>query len=165
MDANGVVEMKDFSLPGGLAPKRFRVDNDVFELSPQIPLGQLGQVAKLAGLVGNALSSTDDAEKAIEGIRDVFALFMFPDSLDRFSARLSDQREPIGIEHIKSILPWVMEVYSLRPTAQPSGSSNGSAPEGDSTSSTDGAPATELPGAMPQPGAGSTSFTATSASS
>jgi len=164
MDANGVVEMKDFTLPGGLEPKKFRVDNDVFSMSPQIPIGLLGEVAKLSGLVGAALNSTDDAEKAIMSIRDVFGLFMFEDSLERFTERLTSRREPIGLPHIQNILPWLLEAYALRPTAQPSGSSNGSAPEGDSTSLTDGAPAIPFPGLMSQPGADSTSSTDMSAS-
>jgi len=173
MDANGVVEMKDFSLPGGLEPKKFKVDNDVFLLSPQIPIGLLGEVAKLSGLVSAALSSTDDAEQAVASIRDVFGLFMFPESLDRFTDRLRSRTEPIGLPQIQNILPWLLEAYALRPTAQPSGSSNGSAPEGDSTSLTDGALdtavsaglANPLPGLISQPGVESTSSIDTSASS
>jgi len=165
MDANGVAEIKDFSRPGGLTPKQFRIDDDVFSMASSIPFGSLGEIAKLQGIMVGALNSADDADRSIAGITEVFAVFMHPESLARFKERLHSRTEPIGFEHIRDIIPWLLEVYSLRPTAPSSGSSNGS-PAGDgSTSSTDGASPVESSGGTSQPTEEPTSSIVTSSSS
>jgi len=87
MDANGVAEIKDFSRPGGLTPKQFRIDDDVFSMASSIPFGSLGEIAKLQGIMVGALNSADDADRSIAGITEVFAVFMHPESLARFKER------------------------------------------------------------------------------
>lgn len=113
---------------------KFRIDEDVFEASPDI-------AAELA------LEYADEAERLtaegttnkqqIEVIHKLFRMVLFPDSAERFIARLSDQRRPIGQEKIAKITRWLFEEYGLRPTVSDSASSTGSENRDAGTNSTE----------------------------
>lgn len=114
-------EVMDFSSPR--RSLKFRVDEDVFEAAPDIAaelaLDYADKVEQLSG---------DDATMAQqkEIIHSLFRMVLFPESADRFIARLSDQRRPIGQQKIAKITQWLFEEYGLRPTGSDSASSTGS---------------------------------------
>lgn len=144
MDANGVIEVKDFSRPNGNQPKPFKMEDDVFYLLPGIPVDLLVDAANL----GKDLGEHSDPAEMIGRVRSLFEVVLIPDSFTRFSERLGSRTEPIDMTQIRNIIPWMLESFGLRPTAPSSASSNGSPAEDGSTSSTDGASASVLPGGI-----------------
>lgn len=128
MDGTGLAEIIDFSFSP--EPKRFRVNNDVFECSPELPLGVLARAAKMK--MDRETLERDGLEPILGFFDEVF----IGDSSQRFRARVDDKANPIGMRHILKILPWLLEVYGLRPT-EPSESSSPS-PESAGTTSTGG---------------------------
>lgn len=134
-----VVKFKDFSLSE--EPITFRIAPDMFECVPEIALDGL---AELAGLASN---SGDDRTMQLNKMKDFFDSIMTFDSAAKFRerCRVPTQAEPnphpIGMRHIKDVIPWLMEVYGLRPTQPSSESSDGS--DDEDTSSTDGVSPTE----------------------
>ena len=132
-DQNGEVEIRDFTLAP--RPHKFKIDDDIFEAVPEIPLGDLGQLAKIA-----SLKMTD--EDAIVKILDIFDFLLTEESGVRFRARTTSKKNPIGQRHILPLIPWLLEIYGLRPTQPPSDSLAPSVDES-GTSSTDGAEVAE----------------------
>jgi hypothetical protein len=114
VDDNGNVDIIDFSFSP--EPKRFQINDDIFECSPELPLG----------IMARAASMKFDAEtlrvKGIEPILEFFDEVFIGDSSQRFRARVNNKERPIGLRHVIKILPWLMEAYGLRPTepSQPS---------------------------------------------
>lgn len=102
---------------------KFRVDDDVFEAAPDIAAElALDYADKVEQLGGDGASNADQKEI----IHSLFRMVLFPDSAERFIARLSDQRQPIGQKKISAITQWLFEEYGLRPTGSDSASSTGS---------------------------------------
>lgn len=121
----------DFSSPR--ASIKFRVDRDVFEAAPDIAAELALRYADEAEkLTANGATN----EQQIEVIHKLFRMVLFPESADRFIARLSDQRYPISNEKIMKIVRWLFEEYGLRPTESDSASSTGSESPAAGTSST-----------------------------
>lgn len=124
-------EIMDFS--SGRKSLKFRVDDDVFEASPDIAaelaLRYADQAEQLT--VENATN-----EQQIELIHALFRMVLLPESADRFLARLSDHARPIGNGKIERITRWLFEEYGLRPTTSDSASSTGSGNRDAGTSST-----------------------------
>lgn len=140
---DGVI--KDFTVPG--KPKRFKIDNDVFECVRSIPLFDLAGMASL---------TTNISAENIEKIGEIFKVFIMPESYEKFYARLSDKKNPIGMEHLAPLIHWILEQYGVRPT-QPSAGSSTTSPAADgSTSSTVGASVDPLTGQSYPPGVLST---------
>lgn len=112
---------------------KFRVDDDVFEASPDIAAELALQYADLAEQLGG-----DDAnnKQQIEIIHALFRMVLLPESAERFIARLSDRERPIGNNKIANITRWLFEEYGLRPTTSDSASSTGSENRDAGTSST-----------------------------
>lgn len=141
-----LVRHKDFSLSPD--PVTFTIAPDTFVCYPEIPLDALAEMAKLA-------QRSENREEQLSKIYDFFDGIMEPDSAARFRRRgrrstpaqgvegepgyvpADINTHPIGMRHAAKIMPWLLEVYGLRPTQESSESSDGSEPT--STSSTDGA--------------------------
>jgi hypothetical protein len=132
-DAQEIVRWHDFSLSP--EPVVFKVGDEEFECLPEIPLDSISDMAKLAQL-------TNAGDGQLGKIYDFFDGIMVPESAARFRQRGArptpdaPNPRPIGLRHIMVILPWLMEVYGLRPTEPSSDVSTGS--DDDATSSTDG---------------------------
>jgi hypothetical protein len=113
----------------------FRVDEDVFEAAPgiaaELALDYGDKVDRLTS--GDADTSADDQREIIHAL---FRMVLFPESAERFIARLSDQRNPIGHHQIIRITQWLFEEYGLRPTESDTASSTGSESQDAGTSST-----------------------------
>jgi hypothetical protein len=123
-------EIMDFS--SGRGPIKFRVDDDVFEASPDL-------AAELALDFADLIEQLDDGtdnQKQKEVIHALFRLVLFPESAERFISRLSDQRHPIGQRRIGDITKWLFEQYGMRPTGPDSASPTGSESQDAGTSST-----------------------------
>lgn len=133
VNTDGMVEIQDFSFSP--EPKRFRINDDVFECTPEMPLAVMVKASELQ-LTAEVLKT-----KGMEPVLAFFDSVMFDASAQRFRERTADKVNPVGLRHVAKIIPWLMEVYGLRPT-QPSEDSSAS-PESDGTSSTDGASAAE----------------------
>jgi hypothetical protein len=114
-------DIMDFSSPR--RSLRFRVDDDVFDAVPDIAAELALEYADKVEQLGG-----DDATNAQqrEIFHSLFRLVLLPESADRFIARLSDQRNPIGQRKIAAITQWLFEEYGLRPTESDSASSTGS---------------------------------------
>lgn len=132
---NGAVEVADFSF--SLEPKRFTINDEVFECAPEMLLDTM---ARVGSLKLDTVSFREDPEKALAPILSFFDDIFIGDSGARFRARLHDKERPVGVRHILKIIPWLLEVYALRPT-EPFSSSSTSHENG-GTTSTAGAPST-----------------------
>lgn len=134
MDENGLTDIADFSFSP--EPKRFKINDDIFECSPELPLGVLARAAKMK-------MDKDSLEK--EGLEPILRFFdevFIGDSSKKFRSRIDSKSNPIGMRHILKIMPWLLEVYGLRPTdpSEPFSLS----PTNDGMTSTDGASQKEL---------------------
>jgi hypothetical protein len=124
-------EMMDFSSPRRSI--KFRVDDDVFEAAPDIPAELALEYADKAEQLSGDESTYNDQKEIIHAL---FRMVLFPESADRFIARLSDRRNPIGQAKIARITKWLFEEYGLRPTESDSAYSTGSESLAAGTSST-----------------------------
>lgn len=137
-DSNEVVRHADFSM--SLEPVTMTIAPDEFELVPEIPLDALSDMMN----IGQKMEG-EDRSAWMERIYQFFDGLMTPEAAAQFRRRGRKStpddvnRNPIGMRHIQKILPWLMEVYGLRPTPESSESSDGSEPT--STDSMDGASA------------------------
>lgn len=113
------LEIKDFTEDR----KRilFKIDGDVFECNPQLPILSLLDFAAMADQVGD---KADDAAKNM--FLDMFNMVLIDESAAVFIERMRDKRRPISITQVNDILPWIMEQFGLRPTQPSAPSSPGS---------------------------------------
>ncbi len=134
------VRFKDFSLED--VNITIRIAPDDFTCYPEIPLDAMMEIAQFA-------RDKDKSDNTMDRFKQLLGLLeavMYPDDYDRFIARTkAGTREnpnphPIGLRHVMNMLPWIMEVYGLRPTQESSTSADGS--ESTNTSSTEGASVT-----------------------
>lgn len=127
---------RDFS--GSPKHPVMRVDPDEFRCYPEIPLDTMMEIASMSQSGGTNM------EKFKSWLL-IFAGVIIAEDYDRFIARTKKgtiehpNPSPIGLRHIRDMIPWIMEVYGLRPTQESSASAGGSDKEG--TSSTE--PASE----------------------
>lgn len=121
-------DVMDFTI--ARPPVRFRIDGDEFEAYPDLPAVRLLEFATRAQRL-----DTDD-EDAVTALTQLFRLVLRPESADPFVHRLSDLDNPIGMQHIEKLIPWLMERYGMRPPGLPHHSSDGSPHPDDGTSST-----------------------------
>jgi hypothetical protein len=114
-------EVMDFSSPRKSLP--FKVDGDRFEAAPDI-------AAELAIEFMDVSSQLDETnatpEQQIAVLHAMFNMVLFPESAERFIARLRDPENPIGYEKVNRIVKWLFESYGLRPTEPDAPSSSGS---------------------------------------
>lgn len=124
-------ELMDFSSPRRSI--KFRVDEDVFEAVADIPAELALEYADKTERLTSGESSFENQKEIIHSL---FRMVLLPESADRFIARLSDRRNPIGQAKIGRITQWLFEEYGLRPTESDSASSTGSVSLAAGTSST-----------------------------
>lgn len=125
-------EIRDFSSPRRSI--KFRVDDDVFEASPDVAAELVLEYAdKAEQLEQNDVKPGQQRDL----VHSLFRMLLFPESADRFIARLSDPEHPIGHRKITEITQWLFEEYGLRPTGSDSASSTGSENQDAGTSSTE----------------------------
>jgi hypothetical protein len=134
---------RDFTIP--MEPKRFRIDEDVFQAPAIISPIALKKLSALHASLGDVGALTNDLDRTLDIVGDLFGLLLPGPSGGRFKERLLSEEEPIDLQ--RQALPalyWLLEEYGMRPTqpssASPSGSTDGpmDTPSG-GTSSTDGA--------------------------
>lgn len=77
-----------------------------------------GQLAMLAASLGRHSSQ----HTAIAGIIDFFVEVMDDESHAYLVERLLDRKDPFGLDEVQSIMEWMMEEWTARPTQSPSGS-------------------------------------------
>lgn len=124
-----MAEIKNFSRPK-MPDRQFQIDDDIFDCVPEIPAG----VMKLFSQMFKA-KPADQYEKLAE----MLDLFLLPDSAQLFADRMVSQTNPITMDHINSVIEWLMEEFSGRPTQRAKPSTTSRSRTG--TNSTDGAPA------------------------
>lgn len=133
-----MAEMKDFT------KKRddiaFRIDDDVFRAAPGVPAEVLMDFATQFTGMGPATP----VDEQLKAFRAVFELVLLPESLERFTERMRDRRNPIEIDQCEDIITWLMERYGLRPTELPSSSPGGQESPVPGTTSTVSTPGAEL---------------------
>lgn len=140
VDVNGNVEIADFSIPPNI---KFRVNDDVFEAYPEIPLPLVQKAAALSQASKNTEDLLDRVTAVFVGNASEFGLLV-PTAGERFRHRVYEDRvQPIGVTTVMKILPWLLEQYGLRPTAPSAVSSATSDGPASGTSLTDGAPSAE----------------------
>lgn len=108
MNADGIPDIVDFSLSP--EPKKFRINDDVFEMAPVMPLGTMIAISKL---------KFDQETLRAQGLEPMLSFFdelFIGTSSTRFRSRVIDKENPIGLEHVLKIIPWMLEVYGMRPT-------------------------------------------------
>lgn len=116
MDTDGV-RFKDFSI--SWEPVTFKMEDDTFECLPEIPLDAVIEMATLA-------SGTDRAQQ-MRQVFDFFDGIMTPESAAKLRERSAKgSLQPIGMRLITQVIPWLMEVYGMRPTQPSSDSPAGS---------------------------------------
>lgn len=134
---SGIVRFKDFSSPEDEEIPSFRIAPDTFTCLPEIPLDVLIDMGEAAQ------SSSETGMARIRKMMEIFEGVLVPESYEIFARRLrrstvaEPNPHPIGMKAVTNLLPWLMEVYGLRPTEESSSSPDGS--DADDTSSTDGA--------------------------
>ena len=129
---------------------RFKVDDDVFEAFPSLPVESAFKLMEYSERWEQATT----AEHATTALKELFSLCLRPPSLDRFLPRLANPDDPIDPEQLPQILVYLMEQYGLRPTLSSSGSSGTPGPPDDGTTSTGGRPSTTST-SSPSPSTGS----------
>jgi|SRR5690349_13067450 len=130
------VVIKDFTVRDTTI--KFKIYDEIFEASPELPLGMMQQMVKL-----RSLRDTVD-EVGLDGVLDIVDMFILDESMERIRQMVNDKRKPFGVRHLQEIVPWLLEQYGLRPTQPSSNSSTGSLDGETGTSSTDGVQPAEL---------------------
>ncbi len=118
--------MKDFSRPRKKIA--FTIDGDVFEGAPVMPAETLMQF-------GSKLAVGETSEENFRTMGRLLEMVLLPDSYKRIMERLSSRENPIDIEQLSDLVPWLLEQYGLRPTRPSSSSADGPpSPESGTTS-------------------------------
>jgi hypothetical protein len=112
----------DFSI--GRKSIKFKVDDDYFEAVPDIAAELAMEYASQLEQLIQPEEVSLDSQKEV--VYSTLRLVLFPESADRFIARLRDQENPIGQQRFTKITQWLLEQYGMRPTEQDSASSTGS---------------------------------------
>jgi hypothetical protein len=127
----GAAEVHDFSIE---KPRvQFKLDGDVFTGVRDIPAVKAMEFSGHSDKLGR-----DDVpmEERIAGFLDILRLLLVPESAELFISRLSSPSNPIGVQTMLKVVPWLFEQYSLRPTTPDSDSSTGSGNPESGTNST-----------------------------
>lgn len=118
-------------------PVDFWIDEDQFWVLGAIPAEELAALMDLQqGLTGEDVG----LKEQYEGIKQILAFTMTPESWDRFSARLTDRTRPIDFQLLLKITNMLSgEVWSGK-EASPLPPPSTDTPGPDGTTTTDGAP-------------------------
>lgn len=112
---------------------QFKLDGDVFTGVRDIPAVKAMEFSGHADKMQREDISMDER---VALFMDIIRLLLVPESAERFIERLSDPVNPIGVQTMIKIVPWLFEKYSARPTTPDSDSSAGSGNPESGTSST-----------------------------
>jgi hypothetical protein len=139
-------------------PVRFKIrktadgdEYDSFDGVPGLPAMLLVEFASLAESLSEA--NVLNQPKIFSAL---FELVLTESSAARFLERMSSRAEPIELDQINDIMPWLMERYGLRPTEPSSDSSTGSESQDGGTNLTADAPPPALTSVSSAPSASST---------
>lgn len=102
---------------------QFKLDNDVFIGVREIPAVKAMEFSSHSEQL-----KREDApmEERIAGFMDILRLLLEPDSAELFISRLTDSINPIGVQTMLKVVPWLFEQYAQVPTTPDSDSSTGS---------------------------------------
>lgn len=123
--------MMDFST--GRRSIKFKLDDDIFEAVPDIAVELAMEYADNIDRLTSRDDDKIDLDEQKEVVYRTIRLVLFPESAERFIARLSDQLKPIGQAKFTEITGWLLEQYGMRPTESDSASSTGSESQGAGT--------------------------------
>lgn len=118
----------------------FKIDGDVFRCHPRLPAQVLMDFAVKADKMGD----NPTGEQGIQAMLDVLEATLLPENFHRFQGRMKDPDNPIELDQVSEIVPWIMESYGLRPTAPSEDSSGGPSSLAPGTSSTENTRPVEL---------------------
>lgn len=119
-DATEVVRFKDFSVSP--EPIAFQMEDDTFHCLPDISLDLLMELADFA-----TIGEQQGRGAQIEKMKEFFDGILDEDSAGRLRERTKKgATQPIGKRLLVDVMPWLMEVYGLRPTQPSSESAAGS---------------------------------------
>lgn len=114
----GGEEVFDFTT--GRKNIKFKIDDDIFEATRELP-GLAGiEVAAYANQLDQSNGMDPDAIKEL--VTKIYRLVLLPASAELLLNRLADQTNPVGVETMTNVMQWLIGRYGLRPTV-PSGSS------------------------------------------
>lgn len=131
-------EIKNFS-KGSNKQIQFVIDDDTFYAPARVPAQTLIDFTKMFdGLTGNT-----DTQKTIDAFMATIKLVLLPDSAELFLQRMRDMENPIDMEQVNEVIPWLMEKYGLRPTQPSENSSDGQPGQESGTPSTETQPVEE----------------------
>lgn len=116
-------------------PIWFTIEPERYDCYAVLPMDDLQSFAET---IGTEVTVANILDK----IKLVMELVMQPESYQRFVARMANRQDPVDPRQLMDIAEWLAEVYTNRPTGQPSNSSSGSPDAGSGSSSTAGAPET-----------------------
>lgn len=124
-------EVHDFTIA---RPRvQFKLDGDVFTGVREIPAVK---AMEFSGHADKLLRDDLPTDERIAGFMDILHLLLLPESAELFISRLNDPVNPIGIQTMLKVVPWLFEQYAMRPTTPDSDSSTGSGNPESGTSST-----------------------------
>lgn len=128
--------IKDFSSRKNV---QFKIDDDVFDGVPEI--GAMILIEYM--VIAEGISETNVAGQG-GAYTSLVTMLLTEQSSARFIERMSSKTEPISIEQVTEIMPWLMEQYGMRPTTPSEDSSGGSDNPDGGTNSTETARVVEL---------------------
>lgn len=136
MDANGLVDFKDFEERE--EPHYFRVGTEQFSAVPSLGIATMARLGKMqVQLTSLGAGQNTNVEQVIVMMITIFDELLLEDSAERFRTRLTSKDRPMSFTTVVNIINWLLECYGLRPTL-PSSSSSSSPAASTSTSSTPG---------------------------
>lgn len=112
---------------------QFKLDGDIFTGVRDIPAVK---AMEFSGHSEQLKREDAPMEERIAGFMDILRLLLEPESAELFIARLNDPLNPIGVQTMLKVVPWLFEQYSQVPTTPDSDSSAGSGNPESGTSST-----------------------------
>jgi hypothetical protein len=110
-------QTRDFSKPRDKVS--FTIDGDLFEAVSVMPAETL---MEFAGSYAKAGEAPGDS---LEAMRGLLEMVLLPNSYLRIAERMRSKSDPIDINQISELIPWLLEVYGLRPTQRSSSSADG----------------------------------------
>lgn len=102
---------------------QFKLDGDIFTGVRDIPAVK---AMEFSGHADGLKREDAPMEERIAAFMDILRLLLVPDSAELFISRLNDPVNPIGVQTMLKIVPWLFEQYAQRPTTPDSDSSTGS---------------------------------------
>ena len=131
-------DIKDFSEPVLLEPKKFKLNGHTFTCAAVLPAGGTQIIAKI---------HQSSEMQSILLLGEFLSVVMFPESAELFTKVICDPENPVTDTQLGNLMKWLVAEYTSgqggegRPTTQPSTSVPG--PNGTGTTLTAGVQLTE----------------------